>query len=74
MRASDRRTIARFAMARGSNMRWSAPLVLGVAVLLLVGCSPPGTYPDPNGARNGDGFLVNPRTGTELPGQADPGQ
>jgi hypothetical protein len=52
----------------------TALLALGLTALLLAGCtSPPGTYPDYNGPRNGDGFLIDPHTGLELPGQADPG-
>lgn len=51
-------------------------LLLGATGLLLASCgwgSPPGTYPDPNGPRNGEGLLVDPVTGISLPGQADPG-
>jgi hypothetical protein len=51
-----------------------ALLILGATALLLCGCvSAPGTYPDPNGPRDGDGFLVDPHTGIELPGQPDGG-
>ena len=49
---------------------------LGAALLFLNACglgSPPGTYPDPNGPRNGDGFLVDPKTGVTLPGQPEGG-
>jgi hypothetical protein len=44
------------------------------ALVLLAGCgvvSRAGSYPDPNGPRNGDGRLVDPRTGITLPGQSD---
>jgi hypothetical protein len=52
----------------------AAVLALVLTALLAAGCaSPPGTYPDYNGPRNGDGFLIDPRSGLELPGQADPG-
>jgi hypothetical protein len=68
------------AHARGSIMasksRFHRVLLsaLGASILFLSGCvSAPGTYPDYNGPRNGDGFLIDPRTGLELPGQADPG-
>jgi hypothetical protein len=50
--------------------------MLGAGVLLLAGCgivSEPGTYPDPNGPRDGMGLLVDPRTGVVLPGQAQGG-
>lgn len=50
--------------------------MLGASVVLLAGCgivSPPGTYPDPNGPRNGMGLLVDPRTGVVLPGQPEGG-
>jgi hypothetical protein len=47
---------------------------LGASLLLLSGCvSAPGTYPDPNGPRNGEGLLVDPQTGVALPGQSDQG-
>jgi hypothetical protein len=62
-------------MARGSVKR-AATVALCVATLLCAGCSlisPPGSYPSADGPRNGDGFLVDPHTGVELPGQADPG-
>jgi hypothetical protein len=52
----------------------TALLALVLTALLAAGCAaPPGTYPDYNGPRNGGGFLIDPRTGLELPGQADPG-
>jgi len=52
----------------------AAVLALVLTALLAAGCaSPPGTYPDYNGPRNGDGFPIDPRSGLELPGQADPG-
>jgi hypothetical protein len=62
-------------MAKDSaSLRGTAVVALGLIALLVAGCaSPPGTYPDYNGPRNGDGFLIDPRTGLELPGQADPG-
>jgi hypothetical protein len=52
----------------------TALLALVLTALLAAGCAaPPGTYPDYDGPRNGDGFLIDPQTGLELPGQADPG-
>jgi hypothetical protein len=61
-------------MAKDSRSLGSAAiLVLGFTAVLVAGCSTPGTYPDYNGPRNGDGFLIDPRTGLELPGQGDPG-
>jgi hypothetical protein len=67
---------AQMAMAKDSpSLRSAAMLVMGLTALLLAGCVwGPGTYPDYNGPRNGDGFLVDPLTGLELPGQADPGK
>ena len=62
-------------MARDfTSRRTAAVLVLGLTALLVAGCSAPGAYPDYHGPRNGDGVLVDPRTGLELPGQADPGK
>ncbi len=45
-------------------------LMLGAATFLLAGCiiSAPGTYPDPNGPRDGKDQLVDPKTGIPLPG------
>jgi hypothetical protein len=61
-------------MARESRFHRLALLALGAIALLLTGCvSPPGTYPDPNGPRNGDGLLVDPQTGLVLPGQSEVG-
>jgi hypothetical protein len=62
-------------MAKDStSLRTAAILALCLTALLLAGCaSPPGTYPDYNGPRNGDGILTDPHTGLELPGQGDPG-
>jgi hypothetical protein len=45
--------------------------VLGLSALLLAACAP-GPPPDRNGPRNGDGQLVDPRTGISLPGQPEP--
>jgi hypothetical protein len=59
----------RFAMRYGIIV-----LMVGASVLLLAGCiSAPGTYPDPNGARDAKDHLVDPRTGILLPGQGDDG-
>jgi hypothetical protein len=59
-------------MARPPTVR-AMTVSIVVATLLLAGCiSQPGTYPDPNGPRNGAGFLIDPNTGVELPGQPDP--
>lgn len=62
-------------MAKHStSLHGAAVLALALAAILLAGCvSAPGSYPDYNGPRNGDGFLIDPQTGLELPGQADPG-
>jgi hypothetical protein len=60
-------------MARASIFHRILLSALGAGILLLSGCSAPGTYPDPNGPRNGDGLLVDPRTGITLPGQSDGG-
>jgi hypothetical protein len=60
-------------MARRRKLRATTALVLGAALLLLAGCSPPGTYPDQYGPRSADGFLVDPHTGIVLPGQPDHG-
>jgi hypothetical protein len=62
-------------MANDSTSLPSTALVaLVLTALLAAGCAaPPGTYPDYDGPRNGDGFLIDPQTGLELPGQADPG-
>jgi hypothetical protein len=57
-----------------TSRRPGAVLVLGLTALLVAGCSAPGTYPAENGPRNGAGFLVDPRTGMELPGQGNPGK
>jgi len=52
---------------------------LGIAclVFLLLGAcsevSRVGTYPDPNGPRNGDDQFVNSLTGIPLPGQPEAG-
>ena len=50
--------------------------MLGATIVLLAGCSivsQPGTYPDPNGPRDGMGALIDPRTGVVLPGQPQGG-
>ncbi len=60
-------------MATRTNSRSMFRLALGISVLLFAGCSATGTYPDPQGPRNGDGLLVDPQTGIPLGGQADPG-
>jgi hypothetical protein len=61
-------------MAGKSTFHGAAALALCATALLLAGCvSAPGTYPDPNGPRNGDGLLVDPQTGVVLPGQPDVG-
>jgi hypothetical protein len=60
--------------ATKAKSNWMAVLALGMAAFVLGGCvSPPGTYPDQNGPRNGDGVLVDPHTGVTLPGQYDGG-
>jgi hypothetical protein len=49
---------------------------LGAALLVVAGCaavSPVGSYPNPDGPRNGTGFLVDPKTGVTLPGQPEAG-
>jgi hypothetical protein len=59
-------------MLRKSSFGRTAILAASACLLLLAGCvSAPGTYPDPNGPRNGDGQLVDPRTGISLPGQPE---
>jgi hypothetical protein len=61
-------------MVNEFKRRRVAASLLGLSAILLAGCvSPPGTYPDPSGPRNGDGFLVDPRTGVTLPGQPEAG-
>lgn len=61
-------------MVRQPRFYRAALLALAAGALLLAGCaSPPGTYPDPNGPRDGDGLLVDPQTGIVLPGQSDVG-
>jgi hypothetical protein len=61
-------------MVRETRFHRAAQLALASSVLFLAGCvSPPGTYPDPNGPRDGDGLLVDPQTGIVLPGQSDTG-
>jgi hypothetical protein len=60
-------------MAKKSRLVATTVSPLGAA-LLLTGCvSAPGTYPSSYGPRNGAGFLVDPQTGLELPGQPDIG-
>jgi hypothetical protein len=62
-------------MAQELRVSGCRPWLVGTAALLLAGCvSPPGTYADTAGPRNGDGFLVDPQTGIELPGQPDNGR
>jgi hypothetical protein len=60
-------------MARGSLSRAAIMLFVCLTGLLLVGCNALGSYPDPNGPRDGDGLLVDPQTGISLPGQFDGG-
>jgi|SRR5580658_1877130 hypothetical protein len=61
-------------MAKEPMLHRTVLLALGATALLLAGCvSAPGTYPDPNGPRDGDGLLVDPQTGIVLPGQSDVG-
>jgi hypothetical protein len=61
-------------MAKEPLLHRAILLALGATALLLAGCvSAPGTYPDPNGPRDGDGLLVDPQTGIVLPGQSDVG-
>jgi hypothetical protein len=60
-------------MAPKFNLRGAILAMLGT-MALLAGCvSAPGTYPDPNGPRNGMGLLVDPQTGVVLPGQSQGG-
>ena len=58
-------------MPSGSAFQMSLLVVLGVSASLLTACAP-GLPPDPNGPRNGNGQLVDPRTGISLPGQPEP--
>jgi hypothetical protein len=63
-------------MAMRLTRRGPVAAMLGASVVLLAGCgivSRPGTYPDPNGPRNGMGLLVDPLTGVVLPGQPEGG-
>ncbi len=61
-------------MSKQRIRRHSLVAAVFVSIPLLAACgNPPLTYDDPNGPRNGDGLLVDPRTGISLPGQADPG-
>lgn len=62
-------------MAKVSVLRARTLLLVSASALLLASCgivSGPGTYPNANGPRDGDGFLIDPVTGAELPGQANP--
>jgi hypothetical protein len=59
-----------------ARLRFAGMATLCVALFFLAGCaatSRVGTYPNPNGPRNGDGALVDPKTGVTLPGQAEGG-
>jgi hypothetical protein len=61
-------------MALKFTVRGALLAMLGAIALVLAGCiSAPGTYPDPNGPRNGMGLLVDPLTGVVLPGQSQGG-
>jgi hypothetical protein len=58
----------------GNGTRGAMMLVVLVAAAVLSGCiSRPGTYPDPNGPRNGAGLLVDQQSGLPIPGSADTG-
>jgi hypothetical protein len=60
--------------ARKSKVRRASSLAVGVAARFPFGyVSPPGSYPDFNGLRNGDCVLVNPQTGVVLSGESEGG-
>jgi hypothetical protein len=57
-----------------SRVHFVLSLVFCAGALLVSGCvSPTGTYPNPNGPRNGNGVLVDPQTGIVLPGESEGG-
>jgi hypothetical protein len=60
-------------MTRNATPAAKTLIALGVTALLVSCVSPPGSYPDPNGPRNGAGFLVDPQSGVTLPGTGDSG-
>ena len=58
-------------MLNDSALRLAILTMLGASALLLTACAS-GPRPDQNGPRNGNGQLVDPRTGISLPGQPEP--